>query len=406
MSNFILPGVALVVVVVLFLPAVRNAVLWRAIVTPLASIIGSGFLISGPLLSHVVAGWAPVAMLGILLVAFAIGAVIRFNIINAEPLLADVRRSYAVMPLQRLSDLALGFAYFVSVAFYVRLLASFILHFGGYRDVVIENVLTTVVLLFIALIGWFRGLGGLEKMEEAAVAIKLAIIAALLIGLLGFDWHWFASDQTLIIPQVDLTVTDRIRRLAGLLLIVQGFETSRYLGRAYDPHMRVRSMRLAQLIAGGIYLLFVITGLPLLMEYHNAADETAIITIAGRVADILPALLILAAAMSQFSAAVADTVGAGGLFSELTDNRLSPRMGYGGLVLLAILLVWTGNVFDIVTLASRVFAAYYMLQCLVAIAVSFERNSITRISHTVLVALFAVMATVLALIVVFAIPVG
>lgn len=55
MSNFVLPGVALAVVVALFLPRVRNAILWRATVTPLASIIGSGFLISGPLLSHVVA---------------------------------------------------------------------------------------------------------------------------------------------------------------------------------------------------------------------------------------------------------------------------------------------------------------------------------------------------------------
>ena len=406
MSNFVLPGVALAVVVVLFLPRVRNATLWRATVTPLASIIGSGFLISGPLLSHVVAAWAPVAMLGILLVAFAIGAVIRFNIIHAEPLLADVGHSHAVKPLQRLSDLALGFAYIVSVAFYVRLLASFVLRFGGHRDAVIENVLTTVVLLFIAIVGWFRGLGGLEKVEEAAVAIKLAIIAALLIGLFGFDWHWLASDQTLIDPNENLTGMERLRLLAGLLLIVQGFETSRYLGNAYDPAMRVRSMRLAQLIAGGIYLLFVITGLPLLMEFHGIADETAIITLAGRVAEILPALLILAAVMSQFSAAVADTVGAGGLFSELSGSRLSSRLGYIGLVAVAILLVWTGNVFDIVTLASRVFAAYYLLQCLVAIAATFRAVRVTGIQRVVLLTLFSAMAMMLALIVVFAIPVG
>lgn len=166
------------------------------------------------------------------------------------------------------------------------------------------------------------------------MAIKLAIIAALLIGLFGFDWHWLASDQTLIDPNENLTVMERLRLLAGLLLIVQGFETSRYLGNAYDPAMRVRAMRLAQLIAGVIYLLFVITGLPLLMEFHGIADETAIITLAGRVAEILPALLILAAVMSRFSAAVADTVGAGGLFTELSGSRLSSRLGYIGLVIL------------------------------------------------------------------------
>lgn len=406
MTNFLLAAVALVVLAALFLPRVRNVPLWRATVTPLASIIGSGFLISGPLLTHIVAEWAPIAMLGILMVAFAIGAVIRFNIMYAEPLLSGTGRSGVVIVLQRISDLALGFAYIVSVAFYVRLLASFVLRFDGYRDVVAENTLTTVVLLFIAFVGWLRGLGGLEKMEVTAVSIKLAIIAALLVGLLGFDWHWLVSNTTLIIPNENFTLLERARLLAGLLLIVQGFETSRYLGNAYDAPMRVRSMRLAQLIAGVIYLLFIILGLPLLMEFHGNADETAIITLAGQVAAILPALLVLAAVMSQFSAAVADTVGAGGLFNELTDNRLSPRMGYVGLVLIAILLVWTGSVFDIITLASRVFAAYYLLQCLVALTVCIVNKTESTTRRTVRMISITLMAMLLALVVIFATPVG
>lgn len=406
MSNVLLPAVALAVFVVLFLPAVRNSPLWRATVTPLASIIGSGFLISGPLLTHIVAAWAPVAMFGILLVAFGIGAVIRFNIIRAEPLLAGADRSVIVITLQRVSDLALAFAYIASVAFYVHLLASFILRFGGYRDVVTENALTTMVLLFIAIVGWLRGLGGLEKMEETAVAIKLAIIAALLIGLLGFDWHWLTNNESLINPNEDLTMLERARLLAGLLLIVQGFETSRYLGNGYDASMRVRSMRLAQLIAGIIYMLFVILGLPLLLEFHGNADETVIITLVGRVALILPALLVLAAVMSQFSAAVADTVGAGGLFSELTGNRLSPRVGYVGLVLLAILLVWIGNVFEIITLASRVFAGYYLLQCLVAMTVCIVDKTESTKRRMMRMILFSLMAMLLALVVIFATPVG
>ena len=131
-----------------------------------------------------------------------------------------------------------------------------------------------------------------------------------------------------------------------------------------------------------------------------------LLPLAGRVAEILPALLILAAVMSQFSAAVADTVGAGGLFSELSGSRLSSRLGYIGLVAVAILLVWTGNVFDIVTLASRVFAAYYLLQCLVAIAATMGTDRLAGIRRRVLMALFLVMAGVLALIMVFAIPVG
>jgi len=406
MSNILLPVVALVVFVTLFLPAVRRAILWRATVTPLASIIGSGFLISGPLLTHIVAVWAPVAMLGVLLVAFAIGAVIRFNIVHAEPLLSGSGRLLAVTILQRISDIALGFAYIVSVAFYVRLLASFVLHFGGIRDVVIENTLTTVVLLFIAVVGWLHGLGGLEKMEEAAVAIKLSIIAALLIGLIGYDWHWLASEQSLVNPNEDISPVERFRLLAGLLLIVQGFETSRYLGNTYNQALRVRSMRVAQFLAGGIYLLFIILGLPLLMEFHGVADETVIINLAGRVAAILSALLVLAATMSQFSAAVADTAGAGGLFNELTGYKLSPRVGYCCLISAASILVWMGNVFEIITLASRVFAVYYLLQCLVAITVCIESKTGTITQCSLRIMWFASIATMLTFVVIYAIPVA
>ncbi|WP_323844311.1 hypothetical protein [Microbulbifer magnicolonia] len=405
MSYFILPVVALAVVAMLFRPALQNLPLWRATLTPLASIIGSGFLISGPLLTHIVEVWAPLAMLGILLAAFAIGAVIRFNIIYAEPLLAGRDRPTAAIALQRISDLALGFAYIVSVAFYLRLFASFVARIGSFRDAAIENALTTAVLLFIAAVGWLRGLAGLEKMEEAAVVVKLGIIAALLLGLAEFDMYWLAADETLVIPGVDLSGMERLRLLAGLLLIVQGFETSRYLGKAYDQPTRVRSMRNAQLIASAVYLLFVMLGLPLLLAFHGIADETAIITLAERVAAILPAMIVVAAVMSQFSAAVADTAGGGGLFNEVSGGRISPRKGYLCLIITAIILVWTANVFEIVTLASRIFALYYLLQCLVAIAVCVTESSAGSKRHLLIPAISA-MAILLALVVIFAIPVA
>lgn len=280
MADVILPLVVLIVVLLLFRLSLRNVPVWRATVTPLASIIGSGFLVSGPLLTHITNVWAPLAMAGILLIAYALGSVIRFNIVNTEPLLADSRHEHAVIPLQRLADFFLGVAYIVSVAFYVRLMASFVLRFGSYHDDVIENTLTTVVLLGIAIVGWLRGLGGLEKMEVVAVIIKLSIIAALLVGLIGFDWYWLQSSEPLASPDKGLSFIDRMRLLAGLLLIVQGFETSRYLGQSYNAKVRVQSMRYAQFIASVIYLLFVITGLPLLMEFHGNADETAIIGLA------------------------------------------------------------------------------------------------------------------------------
>lgn len=405
MLNFVLPGVALLVLTLLFLPAVRNLTLWRAIVTPLASIIGSGFLISGPLLVHIAAAWAPLAMLLILLLAFAIGAVIRFNIINAEPLLQESNPHFWVFSLQRLADLALGFAYIVSVAFYLRLLASFVLDFGGYSDPLTASLFTTIVLLLIAIVGWLRGLHGLEKLEESAVAVKLGVIAALLVGLFAFDWHYWTNDGSLAAVPLSLNLIDTLRVMAGMLLIVQGFETSRYLGGEYEPQTRVRSMQLAQLIASAVYLLFIILALPLLMEYRGAVNETAIIAIAGQVAAILVPLLVLAAVMSQFSAAIADTVGAGGVISDISARKISPRMGYIYLVLLAIALVWGSDVFEIISLASRVFAFYYLLQCLIAISVILRMKKSGAMQSNTKLAGFIVLSILLLLVVIFAVPV-
>ena len=74
-------------------------------------------------------------------------------------------------------------------------------------------------------------------------------------------------------------------------------------------------------------------------------NETAIIDMMGIVAPILPVLLVAAALSAQFSAAVADTNGSGGLIAELSRGRISPRVGYTLLVGIGLLLTWTANVF-------------------------------------------------------------
>ena len=66
-------------------PKLQNSESWQATLTPLSSIIGSGFLIMSPLLASVVGGLSPLAVIGIVLLAYAIGSVIRFNIMHVEP---------------------------------------------------------------------------------------------------------------------------------------------------------------------------------------------------------------------------------------------------------------------------------------------------------------------------------
>jgi len=71
----------------LFSRRLSHSSAWRATITPLASIMGSGFLVSAPLLYAHVGNYAVLAMAALLLLAYAIGSVIRFNIRYAEPIL-------------------------------------------------------------------------------------------------------------------------------------------------------------------------------------------------------------------------------------------------------------------------------------------------------------------------------
>ena len=62
---------------------------WKATVTPLASIMGSGFLVSAPLLGGIVGNLAVVCMALLLVLAYAVGGAIRFNIRHFEPIEND-----------------------------------------------------------------------------------------------------------------------------------------------------------------------------------------------------------------------------------------------------------------------------------------------------------------------------
>ncbi len=96
--------------------------------------------------------------------------------------------------------------------------------------------------------------------------------------------------------------------------------------------------------------------------------ETAIIGLMALVAPILPLLLTAAALAAQFSAAVADTSGSGGLIEELTGGTVSVRVAYALLVVTGLALTWALNVFEIITYASRAFAFYYAIQSAIAAA--------------------------------------
>lgn len=339
---------------------------WRATLIPLASIMGSGFLVSAPLLANAVGIYAVFAMSALLALAFCVGGALRFNIRNYEPIDKDAGLPHE---LEAASQLVLAGAYFISVSYYIQLLAAFALNAAGVTSAIAPPIVATVVLSIIGLVGTVWGLDSLARVEKYAVGVNLAMIGALLIGLIVHNGQLMAGG-TWALPSLDVTYDwDTARVLIGLLIVVQGFETSRYIGEEFPADVRVKTMRDAQLISTIIYVVFL-GGATVLFETSASADVTAVIAMVAPIAPLLPVMLTVAALGSQFSAAVADDAGGGGLIEEITHKRISPRVAYGLLWVGTIVISWATDVTSIIAWASRAFALFYAIQCLLAAVIS------------------------------------
>ena len=179
---------------------------------------------------------------------------------------------------------------------------------------------------------------------------------------------WFGGGLTLP-PVPNVGIGEILLVLGGIVITVQGFETVQYLGDQYDAETRVWASRLAQLIAASIYLGFVAVATPVMgLGTADGPDDT-LLDITDRVAPWLALPLVLSAVLSQFSAAVADTVAADGNLRGLSRFMHGPRpyLVSGGA---AILLAATAGTFTIVAIASRAFAAYYAIQAILAMRTS------------------------------------
>lgn len=367
---------------------------WRATVTPLASIIGSGFLVSVPLLSNAVGNVAIFAMAGLVVYAYFVGGAIRFNILHGEPLFDAPGSSGARTALvaEHISHVALACAYFVSVAYYLSLLSLFLLKGLGQDDPWIARGLTTAFLVFIGGFGFVKGLRGLERLEEYAVGFKLAVIVAILVALAGHNLHLFEAGTWHLTPLTAHLDLETFRSLLGFVIVVQGFETSRFLAGQYAPELRIKTMRDAQLLSGAIYLAFFALATVMFRAHFASGEVAAIVDMVGVIAIILPLMLTAAAIASQFSASVADAIGGAGLLHQTMARRVALRNFYPVLAGVAVVLVWTGSVFDIIALASRAFAFYYFMQCVVAVLVALAQKDVVGRPH--LIAWYSFLALV------------
>jgi len=364
--------------------------------TPLASIFGSGFLVIVPILNAAVGPYSVVAMAGVCALAYAMGSVIRFNIRHAEPLLESPTPSPRLLRYERTANLALVLAYAISVCLYIHILAAFVLGGLGINTQFRENFLTVIIVAAIGVLGRFRGLDMLMILERWALRVTGVLVLVLVVGFLIFDWKAYTTQtiQWPLVPKQDLWTVLTV--LGGTLIVVQGFETSRYLGNQFDREMRIWSCRSSQLVSTVIYVVFVAAATPLMHFLGNHVEDNGLLVLAAKVAAWLPIPLVLAAVLSQFSAAVADVVAAGGTVEESTKGRVDDRQAYVLICGIAVILAFASTL-TILSFASRAFAFYYFLQCLVAIVVA-ESKAMKII--------IGVLAAVLFFITLFAVPAG
>jgi hypothetical protein len=404
---------------------------WHATITPLASIMGSGFLVCAPLLYTSVGNYAVLAMAVLLVLAYAVGSVIRFNIRYGEGLFekqgyqseggreehrlhvahrSAARRVEVGEPaklLEKASHFILAAAYFISVSYYLQLLASFALKPLSLDAAWHGKVLVTLILAGIGFTGTVRGLKGIERMERTVVSFNLAMIAALIAGLIYHNAA-AAGHGTWSLHHIPTTQGKFhiVRLLMGMLIVVQGFETSRFIGSEHSPEERIQTMKWAQLLSAGIYILFI-SLMAVVINKSSAGSQNGITAIIGYsyiIAPVLPVLLTITAIGSQFSAATADDAGCSGLLEALFKQKINIRFDYAITSVMAVAFTWLTNVYQIISYASRAFALYYALQCVVAVLVMKRVPSAQ--SGKTQAAAFGLLAVVCALITLFGIPAG
>jgi len=368
-----------------------------AISTPLASIFGSGFLVMVPILVGAVGAYAIYGILLITFVAYNVGNIIRFNIKHVEPLLEN-GATKTTRYLEKVANFSLILAYIVSISLYLHILSAFVLT-GLHADTIInEDTLTTFIIISITFIAITKGLTSLEFLEKYALYITLFIVLALILSFFAYDFNLYLNTSSFTMPKaLEHSTSEIFAILAGMLIVVQGFETSRYLGSTYDSDIRIKTSKYSQIFSTIVYVIFISLALPIAYLLEGTYDDHSLITLVSLTASFMVIPLIIVAALSQFSAAVADTLAASGSIAEASGEKVSKMLSYIIIGVFAIIITWLVHTLEIIALASRAFAFYYLLQALIAISVS--TKNLEKFY-------FGVLALILLGITLFAIPVG
>lgn len=157
-------------------------------------------------------------------------------------------------------------------------------------------------------------------------------------------------------------------------------------------------MRLAQYISTAVFVLLIALSLVLFVKVSPPADATAIFEISEEVSVFLPFLILLAALGSQLSAIVNATYSRSEMLMEQTQGKIRQAVTFPLLLVPAIAVVLLTDVTSVVALASRVFAAYFLVQAVIAGWLAVRRR------EWAWVAFFVAIGIAMAVIAVFGIP--
>ena len=364
MNQFVAVGAALVVLVglawVLYRPKVQQSERYQAMVVPLANIMDVGFIVMSPAIVLLAGFAAPLVMLGICLLAIATGFAIAYNIRHYEPLEGT---DDPVNRVGYVSRWALTFASVINIAYYTLLLITLLLWPLELYSVTNLAIGGTVLLVVLIIVGMAGGMDWLNNLGNKTTAFNLSAVVAVVTAFIVYNiQEWLGGRWDLGETEVMISGED-FRKIIGLFAIVQGFEAARYIGARFGKELRITTMRLAQVISSVVFVVFVASVLILYVRVQTDFSGESIFIVADEVGDFMPWLILVAAIGSQTSAIINATMSRSDM---LVDHKMPRRWTFVVLLAPAIAVFLLVDITEAVALASRVFAAYFVLQAVIA----------------------------------------
>jgi hypothetical protein len=368
-NDFVAVSIALLVLAglawMLYRPRVQQSEKYQAMVVPLSNIMDVGFIIMSPAIVLLAGYGAPLVMLGICLVAIATGFAMAYNIRHYEPLEGTDDR---INVIGHASRWALTFASVINIAYYTLVLVTLALwplNMYSERNLAIVG---TVLLGSLIVVGFAGGMDRLNDLANKTTAFNLSAVVAIVVAFGVYNLQEALGGRE-IFPPVDTVIdTQAFRQIIGLFAIVQGFEAARYIGARFAGELRVSTMRIAQVISSVVFVALLAFVLILFVEVTTDFDGKSIFIVADQVGDTMPWLILLAGLGSQTSAIIGATMSRSDMIvsHQVVGLNVSRRATFLILLVPAIALFLLADISQAVTLASRVFAAYFVLQAVIA----------------------------------------